>query len=87
MIPNVQNPRQSNLADYRQLTLGNVEGILFWNMITQRFYQRLVTKKTLIDATFQKGSIQKMADSWEHKSIVWAALRVARSKRRSLSII
>ena len=87
MIPNVQNPRQSNLADYRQLTLGNVEGKLFWSMIAQRFYQRLVTKKTLIDTTFQKGSVQKMAGSWEHTSIVWAASRVARSKRRSLSII
>ena len=29
MIPKVQNPRQSNLADYRQIALGNVEGKLF----------------------------------------------------------
>ena len=29
MIPKVQNPRQSNLADYRQIALGNVEGKFF----------------------------------------------------------
>ena len=57
MILNVQNPRQLNLADDRQIALENVEGKLFWNLIAQRFYQHLVTEDNLIDATFQKGSI------------------------------
>ena len=87
MIPKVQNPRQSNLADYRQIVLGNVEEKLFWSLIAQRFYQHLVTKNNLIDTTFQEGSIQKMTACWEHTSMVWAALKDARSKRRSLSII
>ena len=59
MIPEVQNPRKPNLADYRQVVLGNVEGKLFWSLIAQRFYQHL-------------GSIQKMA-GWEHTLIFWAA--------------
>ena len=33
MIPKVKNPRQSNLADYRHIGLGNVEGTLFWSLI------------------------------------------------------
>ena len=52
MILKVQNPRQSNLADYRQIVLGNVEGKLFWTLIAQRFYKHLVTKNNLIDTTF-----------------------------------
>ena len=59
MIPKIQNSRQSNLADYRQIALGNAEEKLFWSLIAQRFYQHLVTKDNLIDTTFQKGSIQK----------------------------
>ena len=47
----------------------------------------IVTKNNLIDTTFQKGSIQKMAGCWEHTTIVWAALKDGRSKGRSLSII
>ena len=47
MIPKVQNPRESNLADYRQIALGNVEGKLFRSLIAQRFYQHLVTKNNL----------------------------------------
>ena len=43
MIPKVWNPRQSNLADYRQIALGNVEGKLFLSLIAQRFYQQLMT--------------------------------------------
>ena len=43
MISRVQNPRQSNLADYRQIVLRNVEEKLLWILIAQRFYQRLVT--------------------------------------------
>ena len=43
MISKVQNPRRSNIANYRQITLGNVEGKLFWSLIAQRFYQHLVT--------------------------------------------
>ena len=87
MIPKVQIPRQSNLADYRQIALGNVEGKLFWSLIAQRFYNHLVTKNKLIDTKFQKGSIQKMAGRWEHTSMIWAALKDARSKGRSLSTI
>ena len=67
--------------------LGNVEGKLFWSLIAQRFYQHLVTKNNLIDTTSQKGSSQKMAGCCEHTSMVWAALKDARSKGRPLSII
>ena len=87
MIPKVQIPRPSNLADYRQIALGNVEGKLFWSLIAQRFYNHLVTKNKLTDTRFQKGSIQKMAGCWEHTSMIWAALKDARSKGRSLSTI
>ena len=46
-----------------------------------------MTKNNLIDTMYQKGSIQKMGGCWEHTSIVWAALKDAWSKRRSLSIL
>ena len=51
MISRVQNYRQSNLADYRQIVLGNVEGKLFWSLIAQRFCQHLVTAGYRLDET------------------------------------
>ena len=57
IILRVQNPRCSNLADYRQIVLRNIEGKLFWSLIVQRFYQHLVTKDNWIDTMFQKASI------------------------------
>ena len=41
----------------------------------------------MIDTTYQKGSIQKMAGCCKHTSMVWAALKDAPSKQRLLSII
>ena len=49
MIPKIQNPRQSNLADDTQIALGNVEGKLTGSLIAQRFYPHLVIYKNLID--------------------------------------
>ena len=51
MISREQNYRQSNLADYRQIVLGNVEGKLFWSLIAQRFCQHLVTTGYRLDET------------------------------------
>ena len=89
IMTKVQNTRQSDLADYRQIALSNVEGKLFWSLIAQRFYQHLVTKNNLIDTMFQsfKVSIQKMTGCWEHKLMGWAALKDVHNKQRSLSII
>ena len=51
MISRVQNPRQSNLADYRQIVLRNEEEKLLWILIAQRFYQHLVTTGYRIEKT------------------------------------
>ena len=51
MISREQNYRQSNLADYRQIVLGNVEEKLFWSLTAQRFCQHLVTTGYRLDET------------------------------------
>ena len=50
-------------------------------------YLQAWNKNNLIDTTFLKGSVQKMTGSWEQTSMVWAALKDARSKWRLLPII
>ena len=50
-------------------------------------YLQAWTKNNLIHTTFLKGSVQKMTGSWEQTSMVWAALKDARSKWRLLPII
>ena len=86
-IPKVEKPDSNNLADYRQIALGNVEGKLFWSLIADRFYKYLVVNNSIIDTSCQKGSIQKMAGVWEHTSMVWSALKDCKSKRQSIAIL
>ena len=50
-------------------------------------YLQVWTKNNLIDTKFLKGSIRKMTGSWEQTSMVWAALKDARSKWKLLPII
>ena len=86
-IPKVEKPDSKLLTDYRQIALGNVEGKLFWSMVSDRFYKYLVIDNPIIDTSCQKGSIQKMSGVWEHTSMVWSALQDCKSSRKSIAIL
>ena len=86
-IPKVEKPNSKLLTDYRQIALGNVEGKLFWSMVSDRFYKYLVVDNPIIDTSCQKGSIQKMSGVWEHTSMVWSALQDCKSTRKSIAVL
>ena len=60
---------------------------IFWALVGKRLHQYLVEDNRYIKTVSQKGSIRKMAGCWEHTSMVWTALKDARSKRKTLAVL
>ena len=83
-IPKVDKPEISNIKDYRQIALLNVEGKIFWSLVSNRLYKYLVDDNEIIKTSIQKGSIRGMAGCWEHTTMVWSALRDAKLNSKSL---
>ena len=86
MIPKVDKPKESDVNDFRQIALMNVEGKLFWSLVGKRLYNFAV-ENNYIKTSSQKGSIQKVAGCWEHTSMVWAAVRDAKTKKKPLALL
>ena len=76
LIPKVEQPIATEIdGQFRQIALMNVEAKLFWSMISRKFYNHLVKENKFIDAAVQKGAINRTPGCWEHKSMVWTALK------------
>jgi len=80
-------PSESNIKDFRPIALLNVEGKLFFSLVSKRIETQVLSNNKFIDTLIQKGCMEKVPGCWEHMSILWAALQDARSKKRSLSSI
>ena len=86
-LPKVDKPDVKNLGDFRTISLMNVEAKLFWSMVSSRLYKHLVISNNIIDTSMRKGSIQKMAEVWEHTAMVWEGLKDARKRRKSMVVL
>ena len=87
-IPKVDDPKEDQInTDFRQISLTNVEGKLFWSLVSEKLYKYLVFDNKIIDTSCQKGSIQKMAGCWEHMSMSWSALQDARRRGKTLAAL
>ena len=86
-LPKVDKPDKTNLADFRTISLMNVESKLFWSLVSNRLYNHLVTSNNIIDTSIQKGSIRKMAGCWEHTSMVWSGIKDARKRKKSMVVL
>jgi hypothetical protein len=86
-IPKVDKPNANDIADYRQIALLNVEGKLFWSMVSKRLYQFLVDDNKFIKTSMQKGSIRGMAGCWEHTSLVWSTMKNAKLNVNDLAAL
>ena len=65
----------------------DVEGKIYWSLIANRLYSYLVEDNNYIKTESQKGSIKGMAGCWEHTSMVWSALKEAKSARSRLAML
>ena len=84
LIPKVA-PLDPSTTDYfRRITLLNVEGKLFFTLISKRIEDYILVKNKLINVSFQKGCMAKVPGSWEHMSLVWDKLKTAKSNKSNI---
>ena len=86
-IPKVKVPNPKNIKDFRPLALLNVEGKIFFSLLSRRLFTHIVTNNKFIDKSIQKGCMEGTPGCWEHMSMVWAALREARQVKKSVATI
>ena len=86
-ISKVKPPTAHNISDFRPIALLNVEGKLFFSLVSKRLETHLISNNKIINKSIQKGCMEKVPGCWEHISMVWAALKEAKSKNLSLATI
>ena len=86
-IPKVSSPSENKLPDFRPIALLNVEGKLFFSLVSERLEAHLIHNNKFIDNSIQKGCMEKIPRCWEHLLMVWHALKEARAKNSNLAVI
>ena len=86
-IPKVNPPTKHKTSDFRPITLLNVEGKLFFSLVSRRLETYLRSSNKFVNKSVQKGCMEKVPGCWWHMSMVWAALKKAKSKNLSLATI
>ena len=86
-IPKNKTPNNSRIKDFRPIALLNVEGKLFFSLISKRLETHIINNNKFINLSIQKGSMEKVPGCWEHMSMVWSALKEARLNKTDLSTI
>ena len=86
-IPKVEFPDATIIGNFREIALLNVEGKLFFSLVSSRFYNHIVHRNRFIDQSVQKGCMEGVPGCWEHMSMLWDTLKDAKVSRRSVSTI
>ena len=86
-IPKSNPPSPSNIKDFRPISLLNVEGKLFFSLVSKRLENHIITKNKIINTSIQKGCMEKVPGCWEHMSLAWSALKNSKSGKGNLSAI
>ena len=86
-IPKVEKPDPGVFSDFRDISLLNVEGKIFFSLISKRFYRHIVVKNKFIDTSVQKGCMENIPGCWEHIAMIWDSLKDARLNQKDLVAI
>ena len=85
-IPKVKSPDVNNIKDFRPISLLNVEGKLFFSVLSKRLEEHIF-KNNFIDSSIQKGCMEKVPGCWEHMSVVWDELKSSKVDKGNVSAI
>ena len=86
-IPKVSNPTGTEITEYRELALGNVEGKLFFSMVSNRLTKHIVDKFKFVNTSVQKGCMKNIPGCWEHMASVWEALSDAKLNKKNVATV
>ena len=86
-IPKVSSPSENKLSDFLPIALSNVEGKLFFSLVSKCLEAHLIHNKFINNSYKTKKLDGKDFGCWEHLSMVWHVLNKARAERSNLVII
>ena len=86
-IPKVSYPSENKPSVFFPIALSNVEGKLFFNLVSKRLETHPINNNKFINNSIQKGCMKKIPACWEHLSMIWHALKEARAQKSNLAVI
>lgn len=84
MIPKERESKE--IGQFRQISLLNVEGKIFFSVLAQRLTTYL-KKNKLVDTSVQKAGIPGSSGCLEHVSVIWQQIQAARREKRDLHVL
>ena len=76
----------SNIDQFRQINLLNVEGKVFFSIVAKRMTTYL-KQNNLIDTSVQKAGIPGFSGCLEHTSMIWHQIQAAKREGRDLHVL
>ncbi|KAM4567620.1 uncharacterized protein V3H82_011871 [Fundulus diaphanus] len=76
----------SEIDQFRQISLLNVEGKIFFSVVAHRLASYL-QRNNLIDTSIQKAGISGFSGCVEHASIIWHQIQLARKDGTDLHVV
>ena len=70
-------PPCPNIKDFHLIAFLNVEGKLFFSLISKQLVNHIITNSNLINTSVLKVRTDKVRGCWEHMPMVWSALKEA----------
>ena len=68
--PKVKPLTKHNISDFRPIALLNVEGKLFFSLVSRHLETHLINNKKFINKSVQKGCMEKVPGCWKRISMV-----------------
>ena len=76
----------SEIGQFRQISLLNVEGKIFFSVVAHRLGGYL-QRNNLIDTSIQKAGISGFSGCVEHASVIWHQIQVAKKEGTDLHVV
>ncbi|XP_035862163.1 uncharacterized protein LOC118496075 [Sander lucioperca] len=84
LIPKAKD--SSEIGQFRQISLLNVEGKIFFSVVAHRLAGYL-QRNNLIDTSIQKAGISGFSGCVEHASVIWHQIQVAKKEGTNLHVV
>ena len=78
-------PDPTRIGDFREIAISNVEGKLFFSMVSRRLSRHIILNNKFVNLSVQKGCMERVPGCWEHMSMVWKALKEARENKGDIA--
>ncbi|KAL1277462.1 hypothetical protein QQF64_024135 [Cirrhinus molitorella] len=84
LIPKEKN--SSTIDQFRQISLLNVEGKIFFSVVAQRI-SVFLQKNNFVNISVQKAGISGFSGCLEHTNVIWHQIQTAKKEKKDLHVV